>query len=317
MIRLGQTLQATCAIAILFATASLRAAVPGDEHWDAQFGWPGPGGNNYAIVAHNGRIYVSGLGATTNVALQVWDGAQWSPMSQFYGSLSSSTAVFDLAVFGGILYAAGQFTNVNGIAANGLAKWDGTNWSSIGFKGIAYSIAADAGNLYVGGSFTTNLAGLAMKNVARWDGASWLPLGSGLGSTNLSIVYAIAATNGNVYAGGYFTNSGSVLATNVARWNGVGWFAMGNGLDNIVFSLAVKGTDVYAAGRFGSSPYSAVARWDGANWSLLGGGFNSGGARVSAIHNPVFATGGFFNGRNRAFAVFVLDRLSLAVALRP
>ncbi|MGZ5546061.1 MAG: hypothetical protein ACXWIU_15445, partial [Limisphaerales bacterium] len=147
------------AAVLLLSVLCLRAVVSGDEHWDPQFGLPGPGGNNYAVVSHNDRLYVSGLASTTNVALMLWDGAQWSAMSQFYGS-SGSTAVYDLAFVGDTLYAGGSFTNVDGVAANGLAKWDGTNWSNVGFKGTAYSLAVDGSDLYVGGGFKTNLAGL-------------------------------------------------------------------------------------------------------------------------------------------------------------
>src|SRR6266446_5372 len=65
-----------CAFILLVSLWPLPlAAAPGDEHWDPQFGWPGPGGNNYAITTHNGRIYASGLSSSTIVALEVWDGA--------------------------------------------------------------------------------------------------------------------------------------------------------------------------------------------------------------------------------------------------
>jgi hypothetical protein len=278
----------TVPVLLLCFAASTTLAAAGDEHWDNQFGWPGPGGNNYAIAVHNGRIYVSGLGGSTNVALQVWDGAQWSAMSQFYGP--SSTAVNDLAFVGDTLYAAGSFTNVDGVAANGLAKWDGTSWSSIGFKGLAYSLAVDGGNLYVGGSFVTNLSGLAMRNVGRWDGSAWSPLGNGLGSTNLSLVYAIAATNGIVYAGGYFTNSGPVGMTNAARWDGVAWSALGGGPSGIPVSLTVKGAEVYVGGQFGSS---GVSRWDGVSWTLVGSGFDQGAQSVTVFNNLICAAGSF------------------------
>ncbi len=265
-------------------------AVPGDEHWDAQFGWPGPGGINYAVTTHNGRIYVSGLGNSTNVSLEVWDGAQWSAMGQFYSS--GETAVFDLKFVGDTLYAAGIFTNVDGVAANGLAKWDGQSWSSIGFNGAAYSLAADAGNLYVGGHFT-NAGSVAMMNVGRWDGGIWSALGNGVGNTNNGFVYAVAASNGTVYVGGYFTNSGdSSISSNVACWNGAAWTALGAGLGSIVYTLALNGSDLEAGGLFGSS---GVAQWDGIGWSNLGSGFNAAAQSVTIFNNLVCAGGTFTN----------------------
>lgn len=268
----------------------IAIAVPGDEHWDAQFGWPGPGGAyNYAVSTHNGRIYVSGFGSSTNVSLEVWDGAQWSAMSQFYGS--GGTAVYDLKFVGDTLYAAGIFTNVDGVAANGLAKWDGQTWSSIGFNGAAYSLAVDGGNLYVGGYFT-NAGGVAMMNIGRWDGSLWTSLGNGLGNTN-GIVYAMAATNGIVYAGGFFTNSGpSSISSNVACWNGATWTALGGGLGSIVYTLALNGSDLDAGGLFGTS---GVAQWDGTSWSNLGSGFNAGVLNIAIFNNLVCVAGSFTN----------------------
>ncbi|MGZ4964512.1 MAG: hypothetical protein ACXWC8_18300, partial [Limisphaerales bacterium] len=272
------------AAVLLLSVLCLRAVVSGDEHWDPQFGLPGPGGNNYAVVSHNDRLYVSGLASTTNVALMLWDGAQWSAMSQFYGS-SGSTAVYDLAFVGDTLYAGGSFTNVDGVAANGLAKWDGTNWSNVGFKGTAYSLAVDGSDLYVGGGFKTNLAGLALTNVARWDGANWSALGNGVGSTNISIVYCVAASNGVVYAGGVFSNAGPVVVTNVARWDGSSWSPLGPGLNSIVYSLALKGTDVYAGG-------TGVAQWNGSSWSSLGSSFS--GVQSVAVWGNLVCAGGSF-----------------------
>jgi hypothetical protein len=269
------------------------AAVPGDEHWDAQFGWPGPGGNTYAIALHNGRLYVSGTGTSnTNTAVQVWDGAQWSTIGQFYGP--PITYVTDLAFVGDTLYAGGVFTNVNGVAATCLAKWDGNSWSGVNLNGAVYALAVDGGNLYAAGYFTTNGIGQPMNRIGRWDGSTWSALGDGLG-TNFDVVWGLAATNGIVYAGGSFTNAGSVPVNNVARWDGTSWSALGGGLNSSVSSLVVNGTNLYATGLFGSSPYSGVARWDGANWSLVGSGFNAGVQSLAVYSNLIYVAGSFTN----------------------
>ena len=109
----------------LFISFSLRAK-PGDEHWDVQFGWPGPGGTVASILPHNGELYVGTTGSgTTNSIIRVWDGSQWLTFAQFFGT-NTGTIVYDLAFIGDTLYAAGSFTNVNGVAANGMARWDST-----------------------------------------------------------------------------------------------------------------------------------------------------------------------------------------------
>jgi hypothetical protein len=52
------------------------------------------------------------------------------------------------------LYVAGDFDEIGGVACNGVAMWDGTNWNDIGFPTLAggYPVAIEEYNysLYVG-----------------------------------------------------------------------------------------------------------------------------------------------------------------------
>src|SRR5436190_16358204 len=50
---------------VLLAAIMSSLAASGDEHWDNQFGWPGPAVNSYAITTHNGRLYASGVSTST------------------------------------------------------------------------------------------------------------------------------------------------------------------------------------------------------------------------------------------------------------
>jgi hypothetical protein len=285
-------------VTIAFLLPFGARAVPGDEHWDNQFNWPGPGGTVYGIAANNGQLYVGAAGiSVTNILLEAWDGLQWSTLAQVY---SSPTGVNDMAFVGGTLYVAGNFTNVSGVNITGLAKWDGANWSSIGFSGTAYTLAVNGDNLYVGGIFTNPVAGGAMAtNIAYWDGSTWHALGNGLGisSANSSAVLAIALQGGLVYAGGLFTNSGSLSVTNLAVWNGSAWSAVGGGANSLVEALAFNGADLWVGGTFtqvGSTPANYIAQWDGANWSVPAGGMvGSVVFRLAVLNGSVYAGGTF------------------------
>ena len=62
-----------------------------------------------------------------------------------------------LAASGGNLYVGGLFTTAGGVLARNIAKWDGTNWTSMG-SGMNTNVSALAlsGNdLYAAGMFTT------------------------------------------------------------------------------------------------------------------------------------------------------------------
>jgi trimeric autotransporter adhesin len=288
-------------LGVLFA--SNANAMAGNEHWDAQFGLPGPGAvvpTVTTVIVHQGRIYVSGAeSTTTNTTIMVWDGAQWSTLGHFYGPPGSYIA--DLAFVGDTLYAGGVFTNVDGVSASCLAKWDGNTWSGVDLNGAVYALAVDGGDLYAGGFFTTNGSGVQMRRVGRWNGSAWFALGPGLGTTNFEIVESLAVTNGTVYVGGSFTNAGSLLVSNVARWDGASWSALGGGLHPTtwfypVSALVLNGTDLYAGGQFGQSPpYATVAKWNGVSWSTIGSGFNSGVASIAFFKDLLYVTGSFTN----------------------
>jgi hypothetical protein len=70
----------------------------------------------------------------------------------------------------GNIYAAGWFTRADGVAVNGVARWDGSRWHPMGtgISGLVYALALDGqGQLYAGGSFTT-AGGVAARHIARW-----------------------------------------------------------------------------------------------------------------------------------------------------
>ena len=264
--------------------------VPGDEHWDAQFGAPGMTNNFiYAAAVNGGTLYAAGVkvsGSRTNSSLYVWDGRQWGVAAVFGGI--NNFQVNDLAFVGNTLYAAGNFTNVNGVVANGLARWDGTTWSGIGFSGTAYALAVNGNNLYVGGMFTNlDNNGVTMTNIGYWDGSAWHALGGGLGVASSPFgVRAMAVNNGLVYAGGLFFNSGSQTLTNLAVWNGSAWSSVGGNVNSIIYTLAFNGSDLYVGGSFtlaGSTAVSGIAKWDGATWSALNGGLTGGSATAESL----------------------------------
>ena len=172
---------------------------------------------------------------------------------------------------GADVYIGGNFTAVGAVAANRVAKWDGTGWSSLGMgaaNGVAGPVnalaAGGSGDVYVAGDFA-QAGGATARRVARWNGTAWSSLGTGAANGLNDAVQALAvAPNGDVYAGGYFTQAGGASANFVARWNGTAWNPLGMGTDNVVFVLAAAPNgDVYVGGTFmqaGTVATAAVAR---------------------------------------------------------
>src|SRR6185295_7579299 len=165
--------------------------------------------------------------------------------------------------------------------ANGIAKWNGTSWSSLG-QGIGtgggsevFAIAVWGNDVYAGGFYYDQ--GTYIAVVAKWNG-TWSVLGSSPGN---SVIFGTIAVSGqDVYVGGHFTSVGGVPAANIAKWDGSHWSALGSGISGdsgyvSVYDLTVSGTDIYAGGSFttaGGAAVSNIAKWNGSTWSALGSG---------------------------------------------
>jgi hypothetical protein len=239
--------------------------------------------------------------------LERWTGSAWVNA----GTVNSS--IKDIHVWddggGADMYVAGAFTSIGGASANRVARWNGSNWSSLG-SGMDFTVEAlvdfDDGNgsaLYAGGTFFT-AGGGTVNRVAKWDGTSWSGLGLGMDSTVESLAVYDDGSGPVLYAGGHFTMAGGLAANGVARWDGTSWSSLGVGLAGLYGDIAEdmvvyddgNGPALFVAGNFdnaGGLVANNVARWDGSSWSVLGDGLF-----VSA-----FATTTYDDGTGRALIV--------------
>ncbi|GAA4348683.1 hypothetical protein GCM10023185_04820 [Hymenobacter saemangeumensis] len=239
-------------------------------------------------VAPNGDLYVGGLftraGGLVANSIARWNGTAWSTLGTGpQNGVSSNSYVYALAVAAnGDLYVGGSFAQAGGLAANALAKWNGTTWSRVGTSGFSMGGAVKAlaivpgGDLYVAGSFS-QAGGLAANNIARWNGSAWSALGAGIRNQNGigGLINALAIdTNGVVYVGGDFNQAGTLAANHVAQWNGTVWSPLGAGATARVAALALTtGGEVLVSGDYvqvGPLGPNNIARWDGTAWSSLG-----------------------------------------------
>src|SRR5262249_15408331 len=132
-----------------------------------------------------------------------WNGTTWIPVPDVNGPVFALTT-FDEDGPGGlppVLIVGGFPTQAGLVPVNRIARWNGAAWSALGdgFDGGVYALAifdedGDGPNppaLFAAGDIAHS-GTTPVNHIARWNGQAWTALGSGLGGSINSSVYALA-----------------------------------------------------------------------------------------------------------------------------
>ncbi|MDY7107006.1 MAG: dockerin type I domain-containing protein [Planctomycetota bacterium] len=220
-------------------------------------------GDGPELYVSGGFVFEASDGWTDYIVR--WDGTTW------YTAGDLASAAYQMLVWddggGPDLYGAGIMGVMleGGGTCNGIARWDGSEWSPLGgclnHIGNALAVFDDGAGeaLYVGGNFT--IAGhVSARHVAKWDGADWSPLADGVNGEVFALAVFDDGSGPALYVGGEFSEAGGVEAQNIARWDGLSWSALGEGANDIVRALAPIGEEA-------GGPALAVA----GDFTMIGG----------------------------------------------
>ena len=130
-------------------------------------------GSGPALYAGGDFITIGGVPAP---GIARWDGTSWSAVgtgiSNSWDPPVKAIAIFDDG-HGSALYAAGAFSAAGGGSASNIARWDGTQWTSLGsgtdapiFALAPFTLSGDPA-LFVGGNFGS-AGGNASNHLGRW-----------------------------------------------------------------------------------------------------------------------------------------------------
>ncbi|NTU70524.1 MAG: cadherin-like domain-containing protein [Coriobacteriia bacterium] len=179
-------------------------------------------GGNFSTIGGAARNYIAALDNSTGAAT-AWDPNASGPVAEF--PFESRSAVCAIAVDGSTVYAAGEFTNIGGVARNNLAALDAsvgstgtaTAWNP-GAGGAVRVLAVDGSTVYAGGDFTT-IGSVARNNLAALDAS--------VGSTGTATAWdpnanygvnALAIDGSTLYASGSFTTVGGMVKSGFAAF---------------------------------------------------------------------------------------------------
>jgi hypothetical protein len=131
------------------------------------------------LPAANGDLIAVGSSyAPSGFAAARFDGVAWTGI----GAAPSAKVAVSAGNRRGDVLVGGDFTALQGVAANSIARWNGNGFSALG-SGIAGQVTAiagaDDGSFVVSGEFAM-AGGVAASRIARWDGTAWSALGIGL-----------------------------------------------------------------------------------------------------------------------------------------
>ncbi|MEO1260616.1 MAG: T9SS type A sorting domain-containing protein [Bacteroidota bacterium] len=229
--------------------------------------------NIYDVVKYNDVIIACGefdkVGSENINNIMQWDGNKWQPLGDgLTGTIPNSPPVkfpHQLLVHNDELYVCGNFRNAGGEEVNGIAKWDGVEWSPVGagFNNTVYTMGVYNNELFVGGTFTQSGAN-ALKRMAKWNGSEWVSPGFGFvpaNSNDFSFVHTILPSNSRLLiAGGLkkieYDNGDTEDCGGIVSWNSGGIDNFGGGVPNndieAIFVEATLDGLLIGGGVFGS-----------------------------------------------------------------
>ncbi len=234
-------------------------------------------------IIHGGDFNVIGDQASPFVA-QLDSSENWNGISQLAWSGGSQGSVKHLQEFNGELYATGLFDSANGSVVQGIAKYDGMNWTPVltgltafnnglmmvwnnqliingTFNGLGPVLAWDGNNISEVGNFTqggvftdftvyqddlvvSNLASGSSRLYA-YDGNAW----QSFSGTAQGVFSTLEADGNHLYVGGDFIGACNgvdfVVAENIYVWDGSSCDALGSGVTNTGAFVGINDIEVY------------------------------------------------------------------------
>lgn len=276
------------------------------KHIDQTFGF----GGVHTITELHGNWIIGGNFnvvdsiAVGNIAKLNKDTFSWSLLSSRKTFNGINGDIHAIAVDGEDVYVAGTFITVGAKPISHIAKWDGSEWSSIGKiplspTPIVRDLLIDGDNIYITGFFSiideTSVGRIAVYNKVKEEWSTLSTSGiSGFGTS-------LAMYEDTLVVGGGFNSVNGQPAKSIAGWdiNNETWIDFDLGFNNTVWDVAVQEGFIFAGGSFtaGGDPeigLNRISKWfpETQKWANIGSVDNS----VHAIHttDSVVYYGGSF-----------------------
>jgi len=135
------------------------------------------------LAVFQDKLYVAGLFTMPGMkcGIMSWNDTTWSGVGGGVQTvMNPSPEVLELTVNDNKMFCVGNFEKIGGVAAGGLASWDGNNWCgySTSFQISSQDVGATnivfySDTLYVGGGFET-IDGDTISYIGQWVGGAFV-----------------------------------------------------------------------------------------------------------------------------------------------
>lgn len=223
-----------------------------------------PSGSVRAVCVIGGNVYVGGTFANAGTVSSVgniayWNGSAWNKL----GLGGTNGAVRDIIAFGADVIVIGDFTQAGGVSVDGVARFDGSNWSAFGSASSFRSLAVLGGELFAAS------ASPARIGVQKWDGSAWIADCDLAQPEWCTRVYSDGTS---LYAANEFGEIWKRVA--VSKWASVGRPVELDGVNvvGLVGGLVTIGGNLYAASSIDDLNVPGGATFDVTRYSFSSGG---------------------------------------------
>lgn len=179
-------------------------------------------GTVLALTVYNNQLIIGGQFGTSIPNIVLYNGTSFSGL----GAGGANGAVRALTVGSdGLLYVGGDFTSVLGVAADRIARWNGSSWSAVrgGLNAPVHALATYRNEIHAGGTF--GKARNAQATAPGWarytvDGIPWIarqPSGS-FSCSNDQINLTMRVPSGYFPLTAQWRHNGVPFSTGLRPW---------------------------------------------------------------------------------------------------
>ncbi len=235
------------------------------------------------VVRYKNEIYICGAflkcGRKNIIGIARWNGTEWNNVGGLlnYASIGNLPSGAKMEVYNNELYFIGSFTSIGNVNSNGIAKWNGNNWTDLSqnFPSncdlfISRSIIHFNGDLHIAGNINCSTG--AEERLLKKVGNQWINVGPGFEGD--CWINKLTIFQNNLYIGGYFFTQSGNVDNSLAYTDGISYFPTSGGvLPSNLYNMFDYNNELYVGGQInfaGFQPVNRIAKWDGVQWINTG-----------------------------------------------